>query len=40
VRVRELCGAADHDENADVSRVPSAHPTDLEAVLLLAGCDE
>jgi hypothetical protein len=37
VRVREVCGAADQDENADVPRVPRAHPTDHEGVLLLAG---
>jgi hypothetical protein len=37
VRVREVCGVADQDENADVSRVPRAHPGDHEGVLLLAG---
>jgi hypothetical protein len=26
VRVRRVCGAADQDENPDVSRVPRAHP--------------
>jgi hypothetical protein len=31
-----VCGAADQDENADVSRVPRAHPTDHEGVLLIA----
>jgi hypothetical protein len=38
LRVRsEVCGAADQDENPDVSRVPRAHPGDHEGVLLLAG---
>jgi hypothetical protein len=42
VRVRELCGAVDQDEDADVSRVPRAHPGDHEGVLLLDefGLDE
>jgi hypothetical protein len=34
--VREMCRAADQDENADVSRVPRAHPTNREGVLHLA----
>jgi hypothetical protein len=37
VRVRGVCGAAEQDNNPDVSRVPRAHPTDREGVLLLAG---
>ena len=37
VRVREVCGAADQDENPDVSRVPRAHPGDHEGVLHLSG---
>jgi hypothetical protein len=37
VRVRGVCGAADQHENPDVPRVPRAHPTDREGVLLLAG---
>jgi hypothetical protein len=37
VRVREVCGAADLNENPDVSRVPRRHPGDSEGVLLIAG---
>ena len=39
VRVRGVCGAADQDENPDVSRVPPRHPGDDEGVLLIAGLE-
>jgi hypothetical protein len=34
-----VCGAADQDENPDVSRVPPRYPGDDEGVLLIAGLE-